>query len=70
MSQVSVAPHTQTPLWEAKFAQRPPKFRGVRFTSVWNKDAPVLRAEVAVLLAKDAIEPVPPAEMKSGFYSP
>ncbi len=35
-----------------------------------SKDAPVLRAEVAVLLAKDAIEPVPPAEMKSGFYSP
>ncbi len=35
-----------------------------------NKDAPVLCAEVAVLLAKDAIEPVPPAEMKSGFYSP
>ncbi len=28
-----------------------------------------LHAEVAVLLAKDAIEPVPPAEMKSGFYS-
>ncbi|KAI2661350.1 ORF V: Enzymatic polyprotein [Labeo rohita] len=28
------------------------------------------RSEVAVLLAKDAIEPVPPAEMKSGFYSP
>ncbi|KAI2646886.1 ORF V: Enzymatic polyprotein [Labeo rohita] len=27
-------------------------------------------AQVAVLLAKDAIEPVPPAEMKSGFYSP
>ncbi|KAL0201658.1 hypothetical protein M9458_004845, partial [Cirrhinus mrigala] len=32
--------------------------------------AAVLRAEVAVLLANDAIEPVPPAEMKSGFYSP
>ncbi len=47
-----------------------PKFRGIRFTSVLSKDAPVLRAEVAVLLAKDAIEPVPPAEMKSGFYSP
>ncbi len=46
------------------------KFRGIRFTSVLSKDAPVLRAEVAVLLAKDAIEPVPPAEMKSGFYSP
>ncbi len=53
-----------------QFARRPPKFRGVQFTSVLNKDAPVLRAEVAVLLAKDAIEPVPPAEMKSGFYSP
>ncbi len=53
-----------------QFARRPPKFRGIRFTSVLNKDAPVLRAEVPVLLAKDAIEPVPPAEMKSGFYSP
>ncbi len=53
-----------------QFARCPPKFRGVRFTSVLNKDAPVLRAEVTVLLAKDAIEPVPPAEMKSGFYSP
>ncbi len=53
-----------------QFARRPPKFRGVQFTSVLNKDAPVLRAEIAVLLAKDVIEPVPPAEMKSGFYSP
>ncbi len=53
-----------------QFARRPPKFRGIRFTSVLNNDAPVLRAEVAVLLAKDAIEPVSPAEMKSGFYSP
>ncbi len=53
-----------------QFARRPPKFRGVRFTSVLNKDAPVLRAEVAVLLAKDTIEPVPSAKMKSGFYSP
>ncbi len=53
-----------------QFTRRPPKFRGIRFTTVLNKDAPVLRAEVTVLLAKDAIEPVPPAEMKSGFYSP
>ncbi len=53
-----------------QFARRPPKFRGFLFTSVLNKDAPVLHAEIAVLLAKDAIEPVPPAEMKSGFYSP
>ncbi len=112
-SQVSVTPHTQTPLRDALPFEsgpcapfrcptvgtsvtplvplvrslwawlelprpsrwllrtiRPPKFRGIRFTSVLSKDAPVLRAEVTVLLAKDAIEPVPPAEMKSGFYSP
>ncbi|KAI2645524.1 Cytoplasmic polyadenylation element-binding protein [Labeo rohita] len=30
----------------------------------------VLHVEIAVLLAKDAIKPVPPTEMKSGFYSP
>lgn len=29
-----------------------------------------VRVEIAVLLAKDTIEPVPPAEMKKGFYSP
>ncbi len=120
-SQVSVAPHTQTPLRDAlpfesgpwaplrcptagtsmsplvplvrplgawlelprpsrwllrtirlgyaiQFARRPPKFRGNRFISVLSQDAPVLRAEVAVLLAKDAIQPAPPAEMESGLY--
>ncbi len=44
-----------------QFARRPPKFRGIRFTSVKAADAPVLHAEIAVLLAKDVIEPVPPA---------
>ncbi len=34
------------------------------------RNAPVLREEIGVLLAKDAIEPVPPAEMRQGFYSP
>ncbi len=53
-----------------QFARRPPKFRGIRFTSVKPADAPVLRAEFAVLLAKDAIEPVPPADMRSGLFSP
>ncbi len=53
-----------------QFARRPPKFRGVHFTSVKAVDAPVLRAEIAVLLAKDAMEPVPPADMRTGFYSP
>ncbi len=53
-----------------QFARRPPKFRGIRFTSVKPADAPVLRAEIAVLLAKDAIESVPPADMRSGLFSP
>ncbi len=39
-----------------QFARCPPKFRGIRFTSVKAADAPVLHAEIAVLLAKDAIK--------------
>ncbi len=53
-----------------QFARRPPKFNDVLETSVAVRNAPVLREEIAVLLAKDAIEPVPPAEMRQGFYSP
>ncbi len=50
-----------------QFDRRPPKFRGIRLTSVKAVDAPILCVEIAVLLAKDAIEPVPPADMGSGF---
>ncbi len=53
-----------------QFARRPPKFNGVLETSVAVRNAPVLHEEIAVLLAKDAIEPVPPAEVRQGFYSP
>ncbi len=53
-----------------QFARRPHKFNGVLETSVAVQNAPVLREEFAVLLAKDAIEPVPPAERRQGFYSP
>ncbi len=53
-----------------QFARQPPKFNGVLETSVAVRNAPVLREEIAVLLAKDAIEPVPPTEMRQGFYSP
>ncbi len=53
-----------------QFARRPPKFNSVLETLVAVRNAPVLREEIAVLLAKDAIEPVPPAEMRQGFYSP
>ncbi|KAL0152401.1 hypothetical protein M9458_052124, partial [Cirrhinus mrigala] len=52
------------------FTRRPPKFRGILYTSVRGENAVVLRAEIAVLLAKDAIETAPSAEMKKGFYSP
>ncbi len=44
-----------------QFDRRPPKFRGIRFTSVKAVDAPILCVEIAVLL------PVPPADMGSGF---
>ncbi len=53
-----------------QFARRPPKFNGVLETAVAAWNAPVLHKEIAVLLTKDAIEPVPPAEMRQGFYSP
>ncbi|KAI2644980.1 Transposon Ty3-G Gag-Pol polyprotein [Labeo rohita] len=54
-----------------QFTRRPPRFRGILFISVHSDtDASVLHAEIAVLLAKDTIEPVPSAKMKLGFYSP
>ncbi len=53
-----------------QFARRPPKYRGIHSTTVRAADAPILRAEIAVLLAKDAIEPVPPADMRIGVLQP
>ncbi|KAI2651129.1 hypothetical protein H4Q32_019152 [Labeo rohita] len=54
-----------------QFTRRPPRFRGILFPFVHSDtDASVLRAEIAVLLAKNVIEPIPPAEMQLGFYSP
>ncbi len=53
-----------------QFTRPPPKFNGVLETSVVVRNAPVLHEEIAVLLAKDAIEPIPPAEMRQGFHSP
>lgn len=53
-----------------QFARHPTKFRGIHFTSVKAVDAHVLQAEIAVLLAKEAVETVPPVDMRSGFYSP
>ncbi len=52
-----------------QFTRRPPQFSGVVSTSVQSKNAYVLRAEVKNLLAKGAVEMVPPAQSVSGFYS-
>ncbi|KAL0182889.1 hypothetical protein M9458_022264, partial [Cirrhinus mrigala] len=49
-----------------QFARR--RYRGILFTYVRGENAVVLRAEIAVLLAKDAIENVPSAAMKKGFF--
>lgn len=51
------------PGYAIKFARRPPKFRGILFTSLMGKNAPVLCEKVTVILAMDAIEPIPLAEM-------
>lgn len=48
-----------------QFTRHLPRFSGVLFTSVAGKDC-----GIAVLLVKDAVEPVSPAKMKTGFYSP
>ncbi len=53
-----------------QFARRPPKFRGVHFTSMKAVDAPVLCAEIAVLLAKDAIETGPSSRYEVGVLQP
>ncbi len=45
-----------------QFTRQSPKFNGILEMLVAVRNAPVLREEIAVLLAKDAIEPVPPAE--------
>ncbi len=50
-----------------QFARQPPKFNGVLEMSVAVRNTPVLCKEIAVLLAKDAIEPVTPAEMRQGL---
>ncbi|KAI2653070.1 Transposon Ty3-I Gag-Pol polyprotein [Labeo rohita] len=51
------------------FARRPPRFSGVMVSDVQERDAPVLRAEIRSLLAKQAIEVVPPENMECGLYS-
>ncbi len=61
--------HSSTRLHDSVH-QATSQFNCVLETLVAVRNAPVLREEIAVLLAKDAIEPVPPAEMRQGFHSP
>ncbi len=53
-----------------QFARRPPKFRGIRFTSVNPADAPVLACGIAAYWRKDAIELVPSSRYEVGVVSP
>ncbi|XDV36846.1 hypothetical protein PO909_006562 [Leuciscus waleckii] len=53
-----------------QFVWRPPKFSVIRYTPVLSECAVVMHSVIAVLLAKDAIEPFPPDDMKTGFDSP
>ncbi|MCG7876485.1 MAG: reverse transcriptase domain-containing protein [Candidatus Thiodiazotropha endolucinida] len=54
--------------YKLEFVQKPPQ-SGIRETSVPRKNLDILNAEVAELLRKDAIEPVPMNEKEHGFYS-
>lgn len=47
-----------------QFARHLPRFSDVLFNSVAEKEACVLCAEIAVLLAKIIIDPVPPAKIE------
>ncbi|XDV44776.1 hypothetical protein PO909_013016 [Leuciscus waleckii] len=52
-----------------QFARRPPRFGGVIMSEVSEQSAPLLRAEISSLLAKQAVEIVPEERRNSGFYS-
>ncbi len=55
--------------YSLQFVRRPPCFSGMVPILVQSKDAHVLPSEVMALLAKGAVEMVPPAQSESGFYS-
>ncbi len=55
--------------YSLQFTRRPPQFSAVVLTLVQSKDAHVLCSEVMNLLAKGAVEMVPPAQSESGVYS-
>ncbi|XP_042562141.1 LOW QUALITY PROTEIN: uncharacterized protein LOC122131476 [Clupea harengus] len=52
-----------------QFQGRPPKFRGVKTTTVTNPKALALRQEIGALLQKEAIEQLDAPTHEGGFYS-
>ncbi len=62
--------HTIRLGYAIQFARRPPKFSGVLETALAARNASCLARGDCCPPGKDAIEPVPPAEMRQGFYSP
>lgn len=56
--------HTIRLGYARQLTKRPPRFTGMYFTRVSPVSARVLREEMAVLLAKYEIEPVPPPGME------
>ncbi|CAM4657101.1 unnamed protein product [Leuciscus chuanchicus] len=55
--------------YSLQFAHRPPRFRARVETTVNSEVAHLLRAEIAKLLEKRAVETVPHTLSESGFYS-
>ncbi|MGL5566960.1 MAG: hypothetical protein ACRDC4_14645, partial [Plesiomonas sp.] len=55
--------------YRLQFSHPPPKFKGVVWTGVSPEQDRVMEQEVHSLLAKEAIERVPPPEREAGFYS-
>ena len=56
--------------YSLEFMQQPPPPTGVRPTRLPSEQQKeIVLKEVATLLEKNAIEPVPPSEVREGFYS-
>ncbi len=74
LAQKQVAPTTSIKEWFSQSLglkrRRVVSCSGVSGSLQSRLSMPILHAEITVLLAKDAIELVPPADMRSGFYSP
>ncbi|XP_024141773.2 uncharacterized protein LOC112154824 [Oryzias melastigma] len=60
---------TVTRGYRLQFAFTPPRFNGILHSQAHGERARILQAEIAALMNKNAIQPVPPAQSADGFYS-